>query len=346
MAKKVLITGGAGFIGSNYAHYHFDKYPEDQLVVLDKLTYAGNKDNLSDLLAQEGRFRFVKGDIADKKFVEDLFEAEKFDTVLNFAAETHVDRSIEEPSIFVMTNIVGTHNLLESARETGVKRYHQISTDEVYGDLGTDSEDFFTESTPIAPNCPYAASKASADLLVRSAFETYEMPVTLSRCSNNYGPYQFPEKLIPYFFKLMTEGREVPVYGDGLNVRDWLYVIDHCRAIDMIVNDGQLGEVYNIGGNNEKTNLEITKILLNFLGRDESCIVYVDDRRAHDRRYAIDSSKIQSELNWEPSVNFKEGIAKTFDWYKEHEEWTKKLEENIQERQHKVVSKKPLETSR
>ena len=346
MAKKVLITGGAGFIESNYAHYHFDKYPEDQLVVLDKLTYAGNKDNLSDLLAQEGRFRFVKGDIADKKFVEDLFEAEKFDTVLNFAAETHVDRSIEEPSIFVMTNIVGTHNLLESARETGVKRYHQISTDEVYGDLGTDSEDFFTESTPIAPNCPYAASKASADLLVRSAFETYEMPVTLSRCSNNYGPYQFPEKLIPYFFKLMTEGREVPVYGDGLNVRDWLYVIDHCRAIDMIVNDGQLGEVYNIGGNNEKTNLEITKILLNFLGRDESCIVYVDDRRAHDRRYAIDSSKIQSELNWEPSVNFKEGIAKTFDWYKEHEEWTKKLEENIQERQHKVVSKKPLETSR
>jgi len=245
-----------------------------------------------------------------------------------------------------MTNIVGTHNLLESARETGVRRYHQISTDEVYGDLGTDSEDLFTESTPIAPNCPYAASKASADLLVRSAFETYDMPVTLSRCSNNYGPYQFPEKLIPYFFKLMTEGREVPMYGDGLNVRDWLYVIDHCTAIDMIVNKGKIGDVYNIGGNNEKTNLEITKILLDFLGRDESCIVYVDDRRAHDRRYAIDSSKIQSELGWAPSVNFKEGIAKTFDWYQEHQEWTKKLEENIQERQHKVVSKKPLETSR
>jgi len=346
MAKKVLITGGAGFIGSNYAHYHFDKYPDDEIFVLDKLTYAGNKDNLAELLPKEERFHFIQGDIAEKKFVEDLFEAEKFDTVLNFAAETHVDRSIEEPSIFVMTNIVGTHNLLESARETGVRRYHQISTDEVYGDLGIGSKDFFTEQTAIAPNCPYAASKASADLLVRSAFETYQMPVTLSRCSNNYGPYQFPEKLIPYFFKLMSEGKEVPVYGDGLNVRDWLYVIDHCRAIDMIVNEGRLGEVYNIGGNNEKTNLEITKILLDFLDRDEDCIVYVDDRRAHDRRYAIDSSKIQSELNWEPSVNFKEGISKTFAWYQDHREWVQKLESNIQERKHQVVSKTPLSASR
>ena len=346
MAKKVLITGGAGFIGSNYAHYHFDKYPDDELVVLDKLTYAGNLDNLSDLLPREGRFKFVQGDIADMKFVKDLFEAEKFNLVLNFAAETHVDRSIEEPSIFVLTNVVGTHNLLEAARDTGVKRYHQISTDEVYGDLGIGTTDLFTEKTSIAPNCPYAATKASADLLVRSCFETYQMPVTISRCSNNYGPYQFPEKLIPYFFKLISEDKPVPVYGDGLNVRDWLYVIDHCRAIDMICSDGQLGGVYNIGGNNEKTNLEITKILLDFLGRDESLINYVDDRKAHDRRYAIDSSKLQSELGWEPSVNFKEGIAKTFDWYQEHEEWVKKLEENIVERKHQVISKKPLTASR
>jgi dTDP-glucose 4,6-dehydratase len=346
MAKKVLITGGAGFIGSNYAHYHYDKYPDDQLVVLDKLTYAGNLDNLSDLLPREGQFKFVQGDIADKKFVEDLFEAEKFDLVLNFAAETHVDRSIEEPSIFVMTNVVGTHNLLESTRDTDVKRYHQISTDEVYGDLGIDTTDFFTEKTPIAPNCPYAATKASADLLVRSCFETYQMPVTISRCSNNYGPYQFPEKLIPYFFKLISEDKPVPIYGDGLNVRDWLYVIDHCRAIDAIVNDGRLGEAYNIGGNNEKTNLEITKNLLDFLGRDESLITYVDDRRAHDRRYAIDSSKIQDELSWKPSVDFKEGIAKTFDWYKANRKWVEKLEANMVERKHQVISKEPLKASR
>jgi len=346
MGKKVLITGGAGFIGSNYAHYHFEKYPSDFLVVLDKLTYAGNLDNLASLLPHEDRFKFVQGDIADKKFVESLFETEKFDLVLNFAAETHVDRSIEEPSVFVMTNVVGTHNLLEATRDTGVGRYHQISTDEVYGDLGIGSTDFFTENTPIAPNCPYAATKASADLLVRSYFETFQLPVTISRCSNNYGPYQFPEKLIPYFFKLISEGKPVPVDGDGLNVRDWLYVIDHCRAIDAICSNGRLGEVYNIGGNNEKTNLEITKILLNFLGRDESLITYVDDRRAHDRRYAIDSSKLQNELKWAPSVNFEEGIAKTFDWYRDHREWVLKLEANMVERKHKVVSKEPLKASR
>lgn len=346
MAKKVLITGGAGFIGSNYAHYHYEKYPSDKIVVLDKLTYAGNLDNLSGLLADESRFKFVQGDIADKKFIEALFETEKFDLVLNFAAETHVDRSIEEPSVFVMTNVVGTHNLLEAARDIGVARYHQISTDEVYGDLGIGSKDFFTERTAIAPNCPYAATKASADLLVRSYFETYQMPVTISRCSNNYGPYQFPEKLIPYFFKLISEDRPVPVYGDGLNVRDWLYVIDHCRAIDTVVCSGRLGEVYNVGGNNERTNLEITKILLEFLGRDESLITYVDDRRAHDRRYAIDSSKLQRELGWKPSVTFKEGIAKTFDWYKEHQDWVHKLEERLVERKHKVISKEPLKASR
>ncbi len=321
---KFLITGGAGFIGSNYCHYHHEKYPEDELVVLDKLTYAGNLDNLAALL-DEDRFRFVQGDIADKKFVEDFFAKEKFDCVLNFAAETHVDRSITGPSIFVLTNIVGTHNLLEAARLNDVKRFHQISTDEVYGDLGTDTSDLFTEQTPIAPNCPYAASKASADLLVRSYFETYQMGVTMSRCSNNYGPYQFPEKLIPYFFRLISEGKQVPVYGDGLNVRDWLYVIDHCRAIDVIVRKGRIGEAYNVGGNNEKTNMEITKFLLDFLGKDESLITFVDDRLAHDRRYAIDATKIKDELGWEPSVTFAEGIQMTFDWYRDNEEWTKKL---------------------
>lgn len=342
---KILITGGAGFIGSNYAHYRFEKYPEDQIFVLDKLTYAGNLDNLSGLMGAE-RFHFVEGDIADKAFVEALFEKEKFDLVVNFAAETHVDRSITAPSIFVMTNIVGTHNLLEAARLNGVRRYHQVSTDEVYGDLGTNSKDLFTEETPIKPNCPYAASKASADILVRSYFETYQMPVTISRCSNNYGPYQFPEKLIPYFFRLISEGKQVPVYGDGQNVRDWLYVIDHCRAIDMILSNGRMGEVYNIGGNNEKTNLEITKFLLEFLGRDESLIVYVDDRLAHDRRYAIDASKIKRELGWEPSVNFSEGIAKTFEWYKGHEEWAQKLMDKLEERKHKMVSKIPLKATR
>ncbi len=342
---KILITGGAGFIGSNYAHFRFENYPEDQIYILDKLTYAGNLDNLSDLLDSE-RFHFVQGDIADKDFIDDLFATEKFDAVVNFAAETHVDRSITGPSIFVLTNIVGTQNLLEAARVNGVKRYHQVSTDEVYGDLGGDSKDLFTESTPISPNCPYAASKASADLLVQSYFETYKLPVTISRCSNNYGPYQFPEKLVPYFFRLISEDKQVPVYGDGLNVRDWLYVLDHCKAIDVILEKGRIGQAYNIGGNNEKTNLEITKFLLDFLGRDESLIVYVDDRLAHDRRYAIDASKMKDELNWEPSVDFAEGIAKTFKWYQENEAWSAKLMDNLEERKHKKVSKTPLATSR
>lgn len=342
---KYLVTGGAGFIGSNYVHYHLEHYPEDEVVVLDKLTYAGNLANLADLEGKNN-FRFVQGDIADKDFVDGFFAAEKFDTVINFAAETHVDRSIIGPSIFVLTNIVGTHNLLEASRLNGVKRYHQVSTDEVYGDLGTDSTDLFTENTPIAPNCPYAASKASADLLVRSYFETYQMAVTISRCSNNYGPYQFPEKLIPYFFRLILEDRPVPVYGDGKNVRDWLFVLDHCRAIDLIVRKGRIGDVYNIGGNNEKTNLEITKFLLDFLGRDESLITYVDDRLAHDRRYAIDASKIERELGWKPSVNFKEGIQYTFEWYQSHKQWADDLMSNLEERKHKKVSLSPLEASR
>lgn len=343
--KKILVTGGAGFIGSNYVHYHLEKYPDDKVYVLDKLTYAGNKENLETFFKNKN-FKFIKGDISNSSFVHDLFETEKFDTVLNFAAETHVDRSIETPSIFVMTNVVGTHNLLEASKQYNVKRYHQISTDEVYGDLGINSNDYFTEETSLAPNCPYAASKAAADLLVKSYFETYSLPVTISRCSNNYGPYQFPEKLIPYFFRLISQNKPVPVYGDGQNVRDWLYVIDHCSAIDAIIQKGTIGDVYNIGGNNEKTNLEITKILLDFLGKDENLIVYVDDRLAHDRRYAIDSSKLQKELNWEPSVTFKEGIKKTFDWYQKNRDWWEKLIKKTQERKHKKVSKTPLTSTR
>lgn len=343
--KKILITGAAGFIGSNYAHYYIENHPDDQVFILDKLTYAGNLDNLNDL-EKNPNFNFVKGDISDSKFVHDLFEKEKFKLVVNFAAETHVDRSIESPSIFVMTNIVGTHNLLEASRQFDVKRYHQISTDEVYGDLGTNSKDYFTEETPLAPNCPYAASKAAADLLVKSYFETYKLPVTISRCSNNYGPYQFPEKLIPYFFRLISENKPVPIYGDGQNVRDWLYVIDHCRAIDLILDKGKTGEIYNVGGNNERTNLEITKILLNFLGKNEDLIIFVDDRLAHDRRYAIDSSKLQNELGWKPSVTFEEGIAKTFKWYQNHKEWLSKLNERTEERKHKQISKTPLSSSR
>lgn len=342
---KVLITGGAGFIGSNYAHFRFENYVNDEIVVLDKLTYAGNLENLAGLL-DSPRFKFVEGDIADKDFIEQLFVAEKFDVVVNFAAETHVDRSIEAPSIFVMTNVVGTHNLLEAAKDTGVKRYHQVSTDEVYGDLGTGSTDLFHEDTPLAPNCPYAATKASADLLVRSYFETYQMAVTISRCSNNYGPYQFPEKLIPYFFRLISEGKSVPVYGDGQNVRDWLYVLDHCKAIDLIVERGRLGEVYNIGGNNEKTNLEITKFLLEFFGKDESLITYVNDRAAHDRRYAIDASKMKRELGWEPSVTFAEGIEQTFKWYEENAAWAEHLMDRLEERKHKKVSATPLSATR
>ncbi len=345
MANKILITGGAGFIGSNYAHYRFENHPDDEIFILDKLTYAGNLDNLSDLMGSS-RFHFVQGDIADKNFVESFFEKEKFDTVVNFAAETHVDRSITGPSIFVLTNIVGTHNLLEASRLNGVKRFHQVSTDEVYGDLGINSKEFFIETTSLAPNCPYAASKASADLLARSYFETYQMGVTISRCSNNYGPYQFPEKLIPYFFRLISENKPVPVYGDGQNVRDWLFVIDHCRAIDVILEKGRLGDVYNVGGNNERTNLQITQFLLKFLGKDESLITYVDDRLAHDRRYAIDSSKLQKEFGWKPSVTFAEGIQKTFEWYQAHQEWAEKLMAKIEERKHKIVSKTPLTTSR
>lgn len=324
MPQKVLITGGAGFIGSNFAHYYYKKYPAREIVVLDNLTYAGNLDNLAGLKGKK-RFKFIKGDISDKKFILNLFKREKFDKVVNFAAETHVDRSVIEPSIFVMTNVVGTHNLLEASKEFGVKRYHQVSTDEVYGDLGTGSTDFFTEHTPIDPTPPYAASKAAADLLVMSYFKTFGSPVTISRCSNNYGPYQFPEKLIPYFFQLASQGKPLPLYGDGKNVRDWLFVLDHCEAIDLILEKSKCGEIYNIGGHFERPNIEIAKLILKFLGQPETLITLVKDRLAHDRRYAIDASKIEKTLGWKPLHTFKEGIAVTFDWYKKNHAWWEKI---------------------
>lgn len=343
--KKVLITGGAGFIGSNYVRYFVQQHPDEEVVVLDKLTYAGNLDNIIDLVESE-KIRFVEGDIADQKFINDLFETERFDTVINFAAETHVDRSIIDPHIFVQTNVMGTHNLLLAARDFNISRYHQISTDEVYGDLGTGSTHYFVETTPINPNCPYAASKAASDLLVMSYYETYKMPITISRCSNNYGPYQFPEKLIPYFFRLANENKPLPVYGDGLNVRDWLFVLDHCSAIDLIVHSDKYGEVYNIGGHNEYTNLEITKHILRFLGKDEDLITYVEDRKAHDRRYAMDPTKLENALGWKPSVTFDQGIQKTFEWYQANAEWVRKLVEKHAAPTYKIQSKKPLPTTR
>lgn len=347
MSKKVLITGGAGFIGSNYVYHHVAKYPQDKVYVLDFLTYAGNLDNIGGLV-DEGKVTFIKGDISDQEFINKLFAAEKFDTVINFAAETHVDRSIIDPHVFVNTNVMGTHNLLLASRDNDVKRYHQISTDEVYGDLGSNSKDYFTESTHIKPNCPYAASKAAADLLVMSYFETYKMPITITRCSNNYGPYQFPEKLIPFFFRLASEDKPLPVYGDGLNVRDWLYVLDHCTAIDLVVQSDKYGEVYNIGGHNEYTNLEITKHILRFLGKDENLITFVEDRKAHDRRYAMDPTKIEKELGWAPSVNFDQGIQKTFDWYKANDAWIAKISERNQKPLYNtsVSSKTPLKSTR
>ncbi len=344
-SRKVLITGGAGFIGSNYVRYFTEQHPQDTVVVLDKLTYAGNLDNIADLIQAE-KIRFIQGDIADQEFITGLFKDEKFDMIINFAAETHVDRSIIDPHIFVQTNVMGTHNLLLASRDFEVKRYHQISTDEVYGDLGSGTNNYFTEKTPINPNCPYAASKAASDLLVMSYYETYKMPITISRCSNNYGPYQFPEKLVPYFFRLASENKPLPVYGDGLNVRDWLYVLDHCRAIDLIVNSDRYGEVYNIGGHNEYTNLEITQHILRFLGKSEDLIVYVEDRKAHDRRYAMDPTKIEHELGWAPTVNFDQGIQKTFEWYSEHSDWVRTLVEKHGSPSYKIQSKKPLPTTR
>ena len=318
---KMIVTGGAGFIGGNFVNYMTEKYPKDQIICLDKLTYAGNMETLEPVMNREN-FKFVKGDIADRAFVFQLFEEEKPDVVVNFAAESHVDRSISDPGIFLQTNVVGTGVLLDACREYGIRRYHQVSTDEVYGDLPLDRPDlFFTEETPIHTSSPYSASKASADLLVLAYHRTFGLPVTISRCSNNYGPYHFPEKLIPLMIANALNDQPLPVYGKGENVRDWLYVLDHCIAIDRIIRDGKVGEIYNIGGHNERTNLEVVKTILQELGKPESLIRYVTDRPGHDRRYAIDPTKIKRELGWEPTTTFDEGIKKTIRWYLNNRDW-------------------------
>ena len=318
---KILVTGGAGFIGGNFVHHMVNKYPDYEIVNLDLLTYAGNLETLKPV-EDKPNYKFVKGDIADRDFIMDLFEKEKFDIIVNFAAESHVDRSIEDPSIFVKTNVEGTVVLLDAAKKYGVKRYHQVSTDEVYGDLPLDRPDlFFTEETPIHTSSPYSSSKAAADLLVLAYHRTYGLPVTISRCSNNYGPYHFPEKLIPLMIANALNDKPLPVYGEGLNVRDWLYVEDHCKAIDLIIHNGRVGEVYNVGGHNEKTNIEIVKIICKELGKPESLITHVEDRKGHDMRYAIDPTKIHNELGWLPETKFEDGIKKTIKWYLDNKEW-------------------------
>ena len=320
---KLLVTGGAGFIGSCFVRHILKKNNDYQVINHDALTYAGNIENLDDV-KDNPNYRFVHGNICDKKLAKELIIDEGVDAVINFAAESHVDRSITGPEIFIETNVQGTLNLLQAAKEAKTQRFLQVSTDEVYGTLGKDG--YFYETTPLAPNSPYSASKASADMLVRAYYETYKMPVLNTRCSNNYGPYQYPEKLIPFFISQLLKGEKVPVYGDGMNVRDWLYVYDHCSAIDTVLHKGKVGEVYNIGGHNEKTNMEITKIILEAMGKDESSIRYVEDRLGHDRRYAIDNHKIQSELGWEPSLTFEEGIKLTIDWYLNNQDWMKSIE--------------------
>lgn len=318
---KILVTGGAGFIGGNFVHYMLKKHPDDEIVCLDKLTYAGNMSTLEDVV-KNPKFKFVKGDIADKEFVGALFDGNAFDAVVNFAAESHVDRSIEDPQIFLVTNIIGTQVLMDACRSHGNIRYHQVSTDEVYGDLPLDRPDLmFTEETPIHTSSPYSASKAGADLLVLAYFRTYGLPITISRCSNNYGPYHFPEKLIPLMITRALADQSLPVYGDGKNVRDWLYVEDHCKAIDIILRKGKIGEVYNVGGHNEMANIDIVKLILKKLGKPESLITYVQDRKGHDRRYAIDPTKIGKELGWAPETMFAEGIEKTVDWYLANRKW-------------------------
>lgn len=320
---NLLVTGGAGFIGGNFVHYMINKYPDYRIIVLDKLTYAGNLETLEQVM---DKIAFIKADIADREAIYNVFETEKPDIVVNFAAESHVDRSIENPEIFLVTNILGTQILMDACRKYGIKRYHQVSTDEVYGDLPLDRPDlFFTEDTPIHTSSPYSASKASADLLVQAYYRTYGLPVTISRCSNNYGPYHFPEKLIPLMIANALNDKPLPVYGDGLNVRDWLYVEDHCKAIDLIIHKGRVGEVYNVGGHNEKANIDIVKMILKLLGKPESLITYVEDRKGHDMRYAIDPTKIHTELGWIPETKFDDGIVKTVNWYIKNKQWWEKI---------------------
>lgn len=322
---KLIITGGAGFIGSNFIYYELKNHPEDEFICLDKLTYAGNLSSLKNAMEQPN-FKFVRGDIADREFVYSLFEAEKPDIVVNFAAESHVDRSILEPELFLKTNVIGTGVLMDACCKYGIKRYHQVSTDEVYGDLPLDRPDlFFTETTPLHTSSPYSASKASADLLVLAYHRTYGLPVTISRCSNNYGPYHFPEKLIPLMIINALYDKALPVYGDGANVRDWLYVEDHYSAIDLIIRNGREGEVYNVGGHNEKSNLDVVKIILKALGKSEDLITFVKDRPGHDRRYAIDPTKIHNELGWLPQTKFEDGIVKTIGWYLANKDWWQEI---------------------
>lgn len=325
MKLKIIITGGAGFIGGNFVHYMLKKYPSYEIVCFDLLTYAGNMETLAPVMGNEN-FTFVKGNIADRAFVYQLFETETPEIIVNFAAESHVDRSLENPEVFLQTNVIGTSVLLDACKKYGIKRFHQVSTDEVYGDLPLDRPDlFFIEETPIHTSSPYSASKASADLLVQAYHRTFDVPVTISRCSNNYGPYHFPEKLIPLMIANALNNKKLPVYGRGDNVRDWLYVEDHCSAIDLIIHHGRVGEVYNIGGHNERTNLEVVKTIIRELGKEESLIQYVTDRPGHDRRYAIDPTKIETELGWEPMTLFDEGIKKTIKWYLDNKAWWERI---------------------
>lgn len=336
---KILVTGGAGFIGSNFIYYMLEKHPGYKVVCLDALTYAGNLETLQEA-TKNPDFKFVKGDITDREAVRKLFAEEKFDIVVNFAAESHVDRSIEEPEVFLKTNILGTQVLMDASREYDVKRYHQVSTDEVYGDLPLDRPElFFTEETPIHTSSPYSASKAASDLLVMAYHRTYGFPATISRCSNNYGPYHFPEKLIPLMIANALADKALPVYGEGLNIRDWLYVKDHCSAIDLIIHNGRVGEVYNIGGHNEKANIDVVKTILRELGKPESLITYVTDRKGHDMRYAIDPTKIHNELGWLPETKFDDGIKITIKWYLDNKPWW----ENIISGEYKDYYKKMYE---
>ena len=317
----IIVTGGAGFIGSNFIFYMLDSYPEDRIVCMDKITYAGNLSTLASAM-DNPHFRFCKIDICDREAVYRLFEEEHPDMVVNFAAESHVDRSIENPEIFLDTNVKGTAVLMDACRKYGIARYHQVSTDEVYGDLPLNRPDlFFTEETPIRTSSPYSSSKASADLLVLAYHRTYGLPVTISRCSNNYGPYQFPEKLIPFMIINALSDKPLPVYGEGVNVRDWLYVKDHCRAIDLIIHKGRVGEVYNVGGHNEMKNIDIVKLICKELGKPESLITHVTDRKGHDLRYAIDPTKIHNELGWLPETKFEDGIKETIRWYLYNRKW-------------------------
>ena len=318
---NIIVTGGAGFIGSNFIYYMLKKHPAGRIICVDKLTYAGNLETLEAAMEKKN-FKFIRADIADRQAVYRIFEQEKPDIVVNFAAESHVDRSIENPEIFLQTNVIGTSVLLDACRRYGIDRYHQVSTDEVYGDLPLDRPDlFFTEETNLKTSSPYSASKAGADLLVMAYHRTYKIPTTISRCSNNYGPYHFPEKLIPLMIINALSDKKLPVYGDGKNVRDWLYVEDHCRAIDLILQKGRVGEVYNIGVHNERANIDVVKTILKELGKPEDLIEHVTDRKGHDRRYAIDPTKIHTELGWEPETKFEDGIKKTVKWYLEHRDW-------------------------